>query len=127
MDTVQHMAWSVPISLGMQEVFHMGATETIILGSALAIFGGLPDFIGFFEKIYARMNGDTDYKNKWNWYLWAHNYPWMFAWIPTYSLHVWLDSFVHDEELRWWIPNEGLKYEIGSWALLIVLTILFII
>lgn len=127
MDTIQHMAWSVPISFGAQEVFKIGTTETIILGGALAIFGGLPDFIGFFEKVYRKFKKDPNYKNAWNWYLWAHNYPWMLAWVPTYALHIWLDSFVHDDTNRWWVPGEGLKYEIISWVVLLFITASFVI
>ena len=121
MDTVQHIAWAAPITQGINLLIPLGEWFWPIM-IILGFFGALPDLIGWLEKIYYKDH------SRWNWYLWAHNYPWYLSLVPTYTLHLLLDSFTHDEGSRWWIPGEGLHYEIISWLILITLALtLFLI
>jgi hypothetical protein len=115
MDIIQHAAWSAPLTLAINKVLPLGETFWPVLAT-LAVFGALPDIIGWVDKLVHRNH------NLWNWYLWAHNYPWYLCIVPTYLFHVFLDSFTHEDGKRWWIPGERLSYEITAWVVLIILT-----
>lgn len=105
MDTLSHAVGGFLITASFN--------APIEVNIASAILGALPDVIGAVEKLVKKDSA------QWNWYEKAH-YKWKWLWlIPSYGLHILLDSFTHDEGKKWWKPKERLWAEMLYWIILV--------
>jgi len=112
MDTISHAVGGYLISASFG--LHME------INIASAIFGALPDIIGYAEKIIKKDN------LAWSWYEKAHNEWIPLMIIPSYGFHVLLDSFTHGEGMKWWKKDERLWMEILYWIILVIWTYILI-
>jgi hypothetical protein len=124
MDTIQHAAhgWLIPKAIEATTGINLPPGVEV----AGAIFGALPDIIGYIGRITTR--GD------WRAYRWAHGFDleeapgWVF-WsvaimrlaLPMYALHCILDEHLHEVGERWWMFSERLHYESLGWIVTLLL------
>ena len=98
MDIVQHAV----------EGYYIGYwTKNKAITYISAFLGALPDLIGFAEKVFKWDWG------VWNWYHWSHTLTWWNIPILPYSLHIFLDSFIHPIGPLYWV------FEIVGWLVCI--------
>lgn len=119
MDTVQHTAQGYIVGKLISSICGFMEEFAYIFILINTVGGFLPDAIGWLEKIVFKDS------SRWNWYQWAHNYKNPLNLVPGYLLHIFLDTFTHGKNKRWWIKEENLHLEILG--IFITLTILAII
>lgn len=115
MDTVNHSMHGVLMAETLRLSCDIDSAIPIIIISA--VVGAMPDILGWLEKLIKHD------ENAWTWYLKAHrlDHTNWFIYFPPSALHIWLDSFCHGENNRWWIWNEKLWMEVLSWIITITL------
>lgn len=116
MDSIQHSAWGVAMTVAVESSF--GLEHSIALNVSSAVMGAMPDLIGIVGLVVER---------SWRFRNWAHGEEletapaWFRVLVklmmlhPAYSTHIWMDSGMHAAGDRWWIWDEGLRFELLGW------------
>ena len=106
MDTILHITQGALIT--------SYATDNPYLIGAGGLIGGLPDIIGFAEKLIK--------KDSWNWYNYVHSVSFKnpLMYLPVSLIHILLDKPLHTKGCKWW-KFPCLWVEIGLWVITLIL------